>query len=159
MRGGERHAVIARGLNDQRGGGFCCESVQRLQFHHPMAKGPNDAPTTRGRSYSRRHGAETDHPHGQERKLAFQEIKPARQMIEAARLRAGKKRERDNAHCFLGVICAVTVRHPGCAENLQFAEKRMHNVRRETMQRHEKQKHQERAENKACEWGSDHGAQ
>ncbi len=70
-----------------------------------------------------------------------------------------KKRERDNARCFLGVICAVTVRHPGCAENLQFAEKRMHNVRRETMQRHEKQKHQERAENKACEWGSDHGAQ
>ncbi len=63
-------------------------------------------------------------------------------MVKAPGFSAGKKRERDDAHCFLGVICAMTVRHPRRAEDLQFTKKRLDKVRRETLQRHEKQKHQ-----------------
>ncbi len=48
MGGRERNPVIARGLNDDRGRGFGGESVHRLQFHHAMAEGANDAPATGG---------------------------------------------------------------------------------------------------------------
>ncbi len=78
-------------------------------------------------------------------------------MIEAARFCAGKKSECDDAHGFLGVIAAVAMRHPGRAEDLQFAKKRLHKMWRKAMQGDKKQKHQQPPENETCEWGGDHG--
>ncbi len=78
-------------------------------------------------------------------------------MIEATCLCAGKKRERDNPHRFLGVVCSVAVCHPGRAENLQFAKKGLHKVGRKAMERDKKQEHQQGPENEACEWRDDHG--
>ena len=70
-------------------------------------------------------------------------------MIEAAGFRTGKKRQRNNAHGFLRIICPMTMRHPGCAEDLQLSEQRLDKVRRETMQRYEQQKHQQPTENES----------
>ena len=114
----KRNAIVTRDLNDERGACLRCKSVHRLQFHHAVAERPNDAPTTRRRSHCHGRGAKDRHPYRQRENRRLEKIKPARQMIEAACFRAGKKRERDNAHCFLGVICSVTVRHPGRAKNL-----------------------------------------
>ena len=58
------------------------------------------------------------------------------------------KRERNNAHRFLRVVRAVTVRHPGSAENLEPSENGIHRSRPKTVQQNEKQKHDQRAENK-----------
>ena len=63
-------------------------------------------------------------------------------MIEAPGFCPGKERECDDTHCFLGVICAMTMRHPRRAEDLQLAKKRLDKVGCKTMERHEKQKHQ-----------------
>ena len=63
-------------------------------------------------------------------------------MIEAARFGAGKERECNDAHCLLSVVCAVAMRHPRRAENLQFTKKRLDKVGCETLKRHEQQKHQ-----------------
>jgi len=93
-------------LNDQRGRGFRSEAVHGLQLHHPvtsvrmMRQPPAAVPTAIAQR-------ETDHPRRQDECWRFQKIKPTRQVIEAACLCAGKKRERDNTHRFLGVICAV----------------------------------------------------
>ena len=93
---------------------------------------------------------------GQYERWRLQKIEPARQMIEAARFCPGKKRQRDDAHRFLRVICAVAVRHPGRAEDLQFSKYRMNKLRREAMQRDKQQKHEERAENEPGNRRRDH---
>ncbi len=130
--------------------------MYRLQFHHAMAERANDAPAAGSCSYRHRHGAKTDYPFRQRENWRLKKIQPARQMIEASGFRAGKQRESDNAHCFLRIIRTVTVRHPGRAEDLQFAKERMDKVRRETVQHHKKQKHQEPAKNKSGKWRGDH---
>ena len=157
MRGGEGNAVITGCLNDERGARLRRKSVHRLQFHHPVSERANDAPTSRGCSHGHRRGAETYDPGGQREGRRFKKAQPARQMIEAARFCAGKKSERDDAHCFLRVIAAVAMCHPGRAEDLQFPKKRMDEVWREAMQGDKKQKHQQPPENETCEWGGDHG--
>ena len=157
MRGGERNAVITGCLNDERGARLCRESMHGLQFHHAVTECADDAPTTRGGTHRHGRGAETYDPGGQSEGRSSKKTQPAGQMIEASPFCAGKKSERDDAHGFLGVIATVAMRHPSRAEDLQFAKKRLHKIWRKAMQRDKKQKHQERAENKACEWGDDHG--
>ena len=51
-----------------------------------------------------------------------------RQMIETARLRSGKKRQRNNAHGFLRVIGSVPMGHPGRAKDLQLPENGMNEL-------------------------------
>ncbi len=51
-------------------------------------------------------------------------------MIEPAGFGAGEKRERDDAHGFLGVVGAVAVRHPGRAHDLSLSKKLMNEKRR-----------------------------
>src|SRR5947209_19698114 len=103
-----------------------------------MAEGANDTPAASGRSDRHGQGAKTDYPFGQYENRRLQKIQPARQMIEAACFCAGEQRERNDAHCFLRVICSVTMRHPCRAEDLQFPKERMNQARRETMQRDKK---------------------
>src|SRR6266550_537023 len=67
-------------------------------------------------------------------------------MIEAPRLRPGKKGEGDNAHCFLRVIATVRMRHPGRAKYLQLAENGMDHRRRKTMEDQKKREHHQSAE-------------
>src|SRR5207244_13356191 len=64
-------------------------------------------------------------------------IQPTRQMIESAPFGAGKKSKRDDSHGFLSVITAVAVRHPSCAEDLQFAKKRLHKMWRKAVRSEE----------------------
>ncbi len=70
-------------------------------------------------------------------------------MIEAASFGAGKKCDRNNAHRFLRVISAVAVRHPGGAEDLEFAKGGVNKMRREPVQRDEKQEHDQSAQNES----------
>src|SRR6478672_12258896 len=70
-------------------------------------------------------------------------------MLEAPGLCSRKKREGNDAHCFLRVIRSVRMGHESCAENLQLPENRMHRARRETMEGHEKRKHHQSAEKKS----------
>src|SRR5207248_6545739 len=67
-------------------------------------------------------------------------------MIEAARLRPGKKREGDDAHCFLRVIGAVRMRHPSRAKNLQLAKNGLDCRRRKTMKDEKKREHHQSTE-------------
>ena len=67
-------------------------------------------------------------------------------MIEAPSLRPGKKREGDNAHCFLRIIAAVGMRHPGRTKNLQLAENGMDRRRRKTMKDQKEREHHQSAE-------------
>src|SRR5205085_4106531 len=98
-----------------------------------MSERANDSPTAGGGAD--RHGCSAKHfypqRHCEDRRL--QKFQPRWEMIEPAGFGPGEKRERDNAHCFLGVVGAVTVRHPGRAHDLRFAEKLMDEVRREPM--------------------------
>ena len=48
------------------------------------------------------------------------------------------------------------MRHPGGAEDLQLAKKRLDEVRRELTERDKKQKHQKPAENKTGQWRGNH---
>src|SRR5438874_7636466 len=77
-------------------------------------------------------------------------------MIEPARFGAGKKRERNDAHRFLGVVSAMTVRHPCCAHDLRLSEKLMDKVRGEAMQQNKQKKHHESAKNESGDRRSDH---
>src|SRR5438552_7037751 len=77
-------------------------------------------------------------------------------MIEAARLRPGKKREGDDAHCFLRVIGAVRMRHPSRAKNLQLAKNRMDCRRRKTMEDQKKREHDQSAEEETGQRGCNH---
>src|ERR1700719_1611004 len=70
-------------------------------------------------------------------------------MIEPAGFGPGKKCERDDAHGFLSVIGAVTVRHPGRAYDLRLSEKLMDKKRGEFVKQNEEQKHYETAENES----------
>ena len=98
-----------------------------------MAERANDAPATGSGSYRHRHGAQNDYPFWQSKNWRLKKIQPARQMIEAASFGPGEQRERNYAHRFLRVIRAMAVRHPSCAEDLEFAEERMDKVRRKAM--------------------------
>ena len=86
-----------------------------------MAERANNAPTTSSRSRRHRHGTQSDHPFWEYERWRFKKIEPAWPMIEAAGLCSGKQRQSDDAHRFLCIICAVAVRHPGRAEDLQFS--------------------------------------
>src|SRR5712691_6160002 len=77
-------------------------------------------------------------------------------MIKAARFRAGEKRKRDDAHCFLGVVRAVTMRHPRGDEDLEFAESGLDKMRCEPMQRDYNHKDTTTAENEPGNWRSEH---
>src|SRR5438874_3572700 len=77
-------------------------------------------------------------------------------MIEAPRLRPGKKGEGDNAHCFLRVIATVRMRHPGRAKDLQLAENGMDRRRRKTMEDQKKREHHQSAEEETGQWGCNH---
>src|SRR6266576_246917 len=77
-------------------------------------------------------------------------------MIEAPRLRPGKKGEGDNAHCFLRVIATVRMRHPGRAKDLQLAENRMDCRRRKTMEDKKKREHHQSAEEKTSQRRCNH---
>src|SRR5438067_2279219 len=70
-------------------------------------------------------GAKNFDPKWHRENWCSQKFQPGREMIEPAGFGAGEKRERDNAHCFLGVIRSVTVRHPGRAHDLRFTKKLM----------------------------------
>src|SRR2546429_4907916 len=74
-------------------------------------------------------------------------------MIEAPRLRPGKKGEGDNAHCFLRVIATVRMRHPGRAKDLQLAENGMDHRRRKTMEDQKKREHHQSAEEETGQRG------
>ena len=50
----------------------------------------------------------------------------------------------------------MAMRHPGGAENLQPAEKRMHCARREAMERNKKQKHEQAAQDEAGDGRGNH---
>src|SRR6266480_1129494 len=93
VRGGERYAVVTGTLNNQRGARLRRKSVHWLQFHHTMAKRANDSPATRGCSSRHGRGTKNRYPHRQRENGRLEKIQPAGQMIEAARFRAGKKRE------------------------------------------------------------------
>ena len=121
VRRGKRNAVVARALNDQRGCCFGREAVHWLQFHHTMAERANDSPAASSCSYRHRYRAKTDHPFGQHEDRRFEKIQPGWEMIKTPSFRAGKKCQCNNAHGFLGIISPVAVRHPRCAEDLQFA--------------------------------------
>src|SRR6266850_3715677 len=77
-------------------------------------------------------------------------------MIEAPRLRPGKKGEGDNAHCFLRVIATVRMRHPGRAKDLQLAENGMDHRRRKTMEDKKKREHHQSAEEETGQRGCNH---
>ena len=131
--------------------------MHRLQLYHAVAKRPNDPPTPGGSSHAHRRGANNLYPNRHHEYRSLEEIKPRGKLIEIARFCAGKKRERDYAHRFLRVVCAVTVGHPGGAEDLEFSKKRINKMRGESMQRHKEQKHQEAAKNESGHWRNDHG--
>ena len=120
--GGKRDAVNARALNDERGGGFGGEAVHRLQFHDAMPECANNSPAAGGRARRHGSGAKDLHPdrHGEDGRA--QKMQPRRNIVEAAGICSRKKSERDNAHGFLRVVRAMTVRHPGRAADLQFPE-------------------------------------
>src|SRR6266513_4382321 len=77
-------------------------------------------------------------------------------MIEAPRLRPGKKGEGDNAHCFLRVIATVRMRHPGRAKDLQLAENGMDRRWRKAMEDQEKRGHHWSAEEETGQRGCNH---
>src|SRR5438067_12160685 len=77
-------------------------------------------------------------------------------MIEAPRLRPGKKGEGDNAHCFLRVIATVRMRHPGRAKDLQLAENGMDRRWRKTMEDQKKREHHQSAEEETDQRGCNH---
>src|SRR5438270_12291750 len=114
-----------------------------------MTKRANDSPTAGGGADGHCCGAKYFYPqrHGKGRRP--QKFEPGREMIEPAGFGAGEKRKRDDAHCFLGVIRAVTVRHPGCAHDLRLSEKLMDKVRSKPMQQNEQKKHDESAKNES----------
>src|SRR5439155_25700601 len=99
---------------------------------------PNDAPTPRGGSDRHCQSAKADDPFRQNENRRLEKTQPGWQMIEASGVRAGKQCERNDAHCFLRVICAMTVRHPGRAEDLQLPEQRMNKSGGESVQCDEK---------------------
>src|SRR5438552_18940864 len=77
-------------------------------------------------------------------------------MIEAPRLRPGKKREGDDAHSLLGIIGAVRMRHPGRAKNLQLAEDGMDRTGRKAMEERKKREHHQSAEKETGKWRCNH---
>src|SRR5438132_14326464 len=114
-----------------------------------MTKRADDSPTA-GRS-SDRHGCSAKHfdPQRHRENRRPQKFEPRREMIEPAGFGAGEKREGDDAHCFLSVVRAVTVRHPGRAEDLRLSEKLMDEMRRKPMQQQKEQEHYESAKNES----------
>jgi hypothetical protein len=70
-------------------------------------------------------------------------------MIEAPSLRPGKKRQGDDAHCFLRIVAAVGMGHPGSAKNLQLAEDRMDRTGGKAMEERKKCEHHQSAEEKS----------
>src|SRR5436190_24094651 len=100
---------MARYLNNHGGRRLGGEAVNRLQFHHLVAEGANDSPTTSGRTRRHSGGAENDDPWVDDEFGRVQEVEHGRKIIERTTLRAGEEREGDNAHCFLSVICPVAV--------------------------------------------------
>src|SRR5437879_3118933 len=121
-----------------------------------MTERANDSPTACGSADGHGRGAKYFYPqrHGKDRRP--QKFEPGREMIEPAGFGAGEKRKRDDAHCFLGVIRAVTVRHPGRAHDLRFSEELMDEMRRQPMKNDEQKKHDESAENKSGDRRGDH---
>src|SRR5437764_15273195 len=98
-----------------------------------MAERANNSPAA-GRGADRHgRGAKNFDPkrHGENR--CSQKFEPGGEMIETAGFGASEKREGDNAHCFLGVVGAVTVRHPGRADDLRLSEKLVNEMRRQSM--------------------------
>src|SRR5216684_840090 len=121
-----------------------------------MPECSNNSPTTGGRTDRHRCGAKYFYPqrHGEHRRP--QKFEPGRQMIESAGFGAGEKREGDDAHCFLGVIGAVTMRHPCSAHDLRLSKKQMDEVRCEPMQQYEQQKHYQSAKNESRDRRGNH---
>ena len=136
VRGGKRNAVRAGDLNDDRGGRFRGEPVDRLQFHHLVTEGADDAPAARGSASRHGHRAKDHHPgrHLERRRVEESQARAA-DLIEGAARCSGEKREGDDAHGLLRVVRPVTVRHPGRADELQLPEDGMNDARREPAQR------------------------
>ena len=119
MRGRKWNAVKTRTLNDERSGCLRRETMHRLQFHHAVTERANNPPATRSSSRRHRRGAYDLYPHRDvPENRRVQKLQPRGQMLEAACLGRGKERKRNDAHCFLRVVGAVTVRHPCRAEDL-----------------------------------------
>jgi len=144
--GGKRDAVIARDLDDNGGARLSGESVDRLKLDHFVTKRANDSPAPRCRAGSHGGGAKNDDPFRDNEIRGIQEMKDRWQVFENAALRPGEKREGDDAHGLLRVVRPVAVRHPRGADQLQFAENGMDEMRRERAQNKKQQAHQNRTE-------------
>ena len=80
---------------------------------------------------------------------SLQKMEDRRQMLEGAAGRAGKEGERDDAHRFLRVVSAVAVCHPGRAQQLQFAEEFVHDMRGVRTQQDDEEEHEQSAEDES----------
>ena len=79
-----------RGRQDDRGGtGFGGEAVDRLQLHHLVAEGPDDAPAADGGASSHRQGANHFDPHRDFHFLAGEGLRACAEMTAS---RAGGRR-------------------------------------------------------------------
>src|SRR3981081_906901 len=108
-----------------------------------MSERADDSPAASSRSGG--HGQRTQnlYPHRDSAKRRHaQKFQPRRKLIEPAGFGASEERKSDNAHGFLRVICAMTVRHPCCAENLQLPKNGVDRARGKTMERNEEDEQQ-----------------
>src|SRR5437762_5854207 len=94
-----------------------------------MSERANDPPAAGGGADGHRRRAKHFYPQRHRKNRCPQKFEPRREMIEPARFGPREKRERNNAHRFLGVVGAVAMRHPGCAHDLRLSEKLMDKVR------------------------------
>ena len=129
MSGRKRNTIRTRDLNNHSGGRLGRESVHGLQFHHAVAEGANDSPAARRGPGCHRRRAEDDDPLWDGKLRGVQKVEERWQIFECAALRAGKKRQSNDTHRFLGVVRPVAVGHPGGAEQLQFTKGRLDEVR------------------------------
>src|SRR6185295_15332277 len=106
------NAEMACYLNYHSRSGLSCESVNGLEFHHFVTKGPNDSPATRRCSCGHGCGTNNNDPRVHNKFWSVQKVEHARKIVECAALSSGEESERDNAHRFLRVVSSVAMCHP-----------------------------------------------
>ena len=145
-------------MDDERRRRFSGEAVNRLQFHHLVSHGADDAPAASGRAGRHRQSAGDHDPIRHVRLVRhLEKRKPARKIAKIARIGPGKKCERDDAHRFLRIVGAVAVAHEPGADELGFAEDLAHEERAHLAKQSGQQEHEHGAAHKSEHRRGEHG--
>ena len=127
MRGRNGHADERSSADREGGGGFGGETMDRLELHHLMPEGADDAPAA-SRSPRRHRGCtKRNDP---ERNMAIlgrlHELQPRGGVLKSVVSRASREGEHDDTDGFLRIVHPVGEAHHPRGNQLQLAERSLH---------------------------------